>query len=194
MVSRQPGPASSGGLEVLVGGGSLVTHLQHVQQRRLSGVVEAEEQQLGVLVEQAERRENVVDCEEEAPSCQPAVPGWGRRKHIHQLIIHILAGDARLCLSVVDVLGLALVGLVQGVTAAWSNLGRRCCVGWWRGRKKKVSDKGRRLTVNAIRVRLVAFGLDDSRFSPVQASQTWRGSLLAGSKSGPANDWPRLLT
>lgn len=32
----------------------VVTHLQHVQQRCLSGVVEAEEQQLGVLVEQAE--------------------------------------------------------------------------------------------------------------------------------------------
>lgn len=35
-------------------GGSWMTHLQHVQQRRLSGIVEAEEQQLGVLVEQAE--------------------------------------------------------------------------------------------------------------------------------------------
>lgn len=44
-------------------GGSLVTHLQHVEQRRLSGIVETEEQQLGVLVEQAERREDVVDCE-----------------------------------------------------------------------------------------------------------------------------------
>lgn len=53
-----------------------------------------------------------------------------------------------------------------------------------------MSDKVTRLTVNAIRVRLVAFGLDDSRFSPVQATQDCRGSGLAGSKSGPANDWP----
>lgn len=45
-----------------MGTGGEVTHLQHVQQRRLSGIVEAEEQQLGVLVEQAERREDVVDC------------------------------------------------------------------------------------------------------------------------------------
>lgn len=35
--------------------------LQHVEQRRLAGIVEAQEQQLGVLVEQAERREDVVD-------------------------------------------------------------------------------------------------------------------------------------
>lgn len=40
----------------------VVTHLEHVQQGRLAGVVEAEEQQLGVLVQQAERREDVVDC------------------------------------------------------------------------------------------------------------------------------------
>lgn len=51
-----------------------VTHLQHVQQRRLSGVVEAEEQQLGVLVEQAERREDVVDCRE-APFASASIPG-----------------------------------------------------------------------------------------------------------------------
>lgn len=55
------------------------------------------------------------------------------------------------------------------------------------GRKCRTREQD--LTVNAIRVRLVAFGLDDSRFSPVQASQDWRGSRLAGSKSGPPNDW-----
>lgn len=38
-----------------------VTHLQHVQQGRLSGIIETEEQQLGVLVEKAEGGENVVD-------------------------------------------------------------------------------------------------------------------------------------
>lgn len=57
----------------------LLTHLQHVQQRRLSGVVEAEEQQLGMLVEQAERREDVVDCGEPplmSASC-PVVEGVG---------------------------------------------------------------------------------------------------------------------
>lgn len=38
------------------------THLQHVQQGRLSSVVEAEEQQLRVLVEQAEGGQDIVDC------------------------------------------------------------------------------------------------------------------------------------
>lgn len=56
-----------------------VTHLQHVQQRRLSGIVEAEEQQFSVLVEQTERREDVVDCGEAhlmSASC-PGVEGVG---------------------------------------------------------------------------------------------------------------------
>lgn len=37
------------------------TYLQHVQQRRLARVVEAQEQQLGVLVQEAEGGEDVVD-------------------------------------------------------------------------------------------------------------------------------------
>lgn len=36
-------------------------HLQHVQKRRLSCIVEAEEEQLGVLVQQAEGGEDIVD-------------------------------------------------------------------------------------------------------------------------------------
>ena len=46
------------------GGGTAggATHLEHVQQRRLAGVVEAEEQHLCVLVRQAQGRENVPDC------------------------------------------------------------------------------------------------------------------------------------
>jgi hypothetical protein len=40
--------------------------LEHVEQRRLSGIVKTEEQQLGVLVEQAERREDVENCVREA--------------------------------------------------------------------------------------------------------------------------------
>lgn len=85
-----------------VGSGGVVTHLQHVQQCGLSSIVEAEEQQLGVLVEQAERREDVVDCRGERRTIMSAScpHGWveGRRKqrNIHQLIIHILADDARL--------------------------------------------------------------------------------------------------
>lgn len=35
--------------------------LQHVQQRRLAGVVEAQEQQLGVLVRQAQVRQDLPD-------------------------------------------------------------------------------------------------------------------------------------
>lgn len=38
-----------------------IAHLQHVQKRRLAGIVETEEQELGVLVQQTEGRENVVD-------------------------------------------------------------------------------------------------------------------------------------
>lgn len=38
------------------------THLEHVQKRRLAGIVETEEQQLGVLVQQAEGGEDIVDC------------------------------------------------------------------------------------------------------------------------------------
>lgn len=40
------------------------THLQHVQKGRLSGIVEAEEEELGVLVEQAEGGQDIVDCAE----------------------------------------------------------------------------------------------------------------------------------
>lgn len=41
-------------------------HLQHVQKRRLSCIVEAEEEQLGVLVQQAEGGEDIVDYVAEA--------------------------------------------------------------------------------------------------------------------------------
>lgn len=76
-VQPDPSDVFVGPLEP-VGGGGVVTHLQHVQQRRLSGIVEAEEQQLGVLVEQAERREDVVNCRGErrtfmSASCPPRV-------------------------------------------------------------------------------------------------------------------------
>lgn len=37
--------------------------LQHVQECRLSGIVETEEEELGVLVEQAEGGQDIVDCE-----------------------------------------------------------------------------------------------------------------------------------
>lgn len=40
-----------------------VTHLEHVQQRRLAGVIETEEQQLGVLVQQAQAGEHIPDCQ-----------------------------------------------------------------------------------------------------------------------------------
>lgn len=36
--------------------------LEHVQQRRLARVVEAEEQQLGVLVHESEAGQHIVDC------------------------------------------------------------------------------------------------------------------------------------
>lgn len=38
------------------------THLQHVQQGGLACIVEAEEQKLGVLVQEAKRGQNIVDC------------------------------------------------------------------------------------------------------------------------------------
>lgn len=37
------------------------TYLEHVKQRGLSGVIEAQEEQLGVFVEQTQRRQDVVD-------------------------------------------------------------------------------------------------------------------------------------
>lgn len=36
--------------------------LQHMEERGLSGIVETKEKELGMLVQQAERRENIVDC------------------------------------------------------------------------------------------------------------------------------------
>ncbi len=36
--------------------------LQHVEKSRLSGIVETEEEELGVLVKQTKRREDVVNC------------------------------------------------------------------------------------------------------------------------------------
>lgn len=37
------------------------THLQHMQQGRLSGIIKTEEEKLGVLVEKTQRGQNVVD-------------------------------------------------------------------------------------------------------------------------------------
>lgn len=39
----------------------LATYLQHVKQRGLSGIVETQEEQLGVLVEQAQGGQHIVD-------------------------------------------------------------------------------------------------------------------------------------
>lgn len=36
--------------------------LEHVQQRRLPGIVESEEQEFGVLVEKSKAGQNVVNC------------------------------------------------------------------------------------------------------------------------------------
>ncbi len=38
------------------------TYLQHMQQRRLARVVEAQEEEFGMLVDQAERRQHIPDC------------------------------------------------------------------------------------------------------------------------------------
>lgn len=38
-----------------------ITYLQHVQEGSLSGIIETEEEKLGVLVEEAKRGEDVVD-------------------------------------------------------------------------------------------------------------------------------------
>jgi hypothetical protein len=37
--------------------------LQHVEERRLASIIEAEEKQFGVLVQQAELRQDVIDCD-----------------------------------------------------------------------------------------------------------------------------------
>ena len=42
-----------------------IAHLQHVQKRRFARVVQAEEEELSVLVEQAQRGEHVPDWEQQ---------------------------------------------------------------------------------------------------------------------------------
>lgn len=58
LVSRSH-PAHSRRREWCSGG---QTYLQHVQQRRLARVVQTEEKELGVFVQQTERRKHVPDC------------------------------------------------------------------------------------------------------------------------------------
>jgi hypothetical protein len=41
---------------------TLITHLEHVKQSRLASIVEAEEEEFGMLVEQAEVGQDVPDC------------------------------------------------------------------------------------------------------------------------------------
>lgn len=38
------------------------THLQHVEQRRLAGVIQTEEEELGMLVHKTQRCQDIVDC------------------------------------------------------------------------------------------------------------------------------------
>ena len=45
-------------------------YLEHVQQRRLASVIETKEQELGVLVHQAQRGQDVVNCEEKHVSAR----------------------------------------------------------------------------------------------------------------------------
>lgn len=49
------------------------TNLQHVQESGLAGVVETEEEQFGVLVQQAEGGEDIVDCRDQ----QVSISGLG---------------------------------------------------------------------------------------------------------------------
>lgn len=69
--------------------------LQHVEQSRLSGIVETEEEELGVLVKQTKRREDVVNCSSNLGSAFLVLHTWrcfpGRRRRgcIHQLTIHM---------------------------------------------------------------------------------------------------------
>ena len=52
-----------------------------MQKSRLSGIVEAEEEELGVLVEQAEGGQDIVDCAEGTISdCISFIDGISRKK------------------------------------------------------------------------------------------------------------------
>ena len=52
-----------------------------MQKGRLSGIVKAEEEELGVLVEQAEGGQDIVDCAEATISdCIPSIDGVSRQK------------------------------------------------------------------------------------------------------------------
>jgi hypothetical protein len=44
------------------------THLEHVKKGRLASVIKTQEQQLGVLVQQAEAGEDIVDYSESTPA------------------------------------------------------------------------------------------------------------------------------
>lgn len=48
-----------------------------MQECRLSGIVETQEEELGVLVEQAERRQDIVDCLAQERACQHTVGSVG---------------------------------------------------------------------------------------------------------------------
>jgi hypothetical protein len=61
------------------------THLEHVKKGRLAGVVKTQEQQLGVLVQQAEAGEDIVDYSESSRQMSardaPMMPRSGEGEH-----------------------------------------------------------------------------------------------------------------
>ncbi len=100
--------------------------LQHVEESCLSCIVEAEEKELGVLVEKTKRRENVVDCGPNSWSASmffAHVEGFPQvgddRGCIHQLIIHMAESSST------DVTVAVLVFLAKresGWLAGWQSV------------------------------------------------------------------------
>lgn len=66
-VFREETSAGYAPLELRVSVGKQ-THLQHVQEGGLAGVVETKEEQLGVLVQQPKGGEDIVDCTKQGVS------------------------------------------------------------------------------------------------------------------------------
>ena len=70
--------------------GIVSTHLQHVKQSGLSGIVETQEKQLRVLVKQSQGGQHIVDYTQHVSahsSRKRCIAG----EYIHQLTIHMLS-------------------------------------------------------------------------------------------------------
>lgn len=94
------------------------THLQHVKQGGLAGIVETQEQQLRVLVRQSEAGEDIPDCERrtgQLPTFRNEAHAVERVGYLHQLTIHIVTSVFE-----IDDLGRKRGCTCEGLKVVWS--------------------------------------------------------------------------